>query len=270
MSRKRVLVGNLPFNSTEAEIRELFEQYGEVVRVSRGTGRARGFGFVELNTVDAESAIEGPPPAGVRLGGRSLTIWEDPPERDGGLENLQEQDPIPHPERGEMNTHMLLNAKTVDLSELSTEERAFLRELHRMAERDISYFEIARRAIGPGSPALRGRQTIDRRTAATALYLAAEDIATRAGIKQGLILAPEFEHLRDQFPNDGSHISAAQAANLIGISRAAVYKAINAGTLQTLKIGNVTVVSRKSAIEYQQRREAAAASPNSPPKTSGW
>jgi len=160
-----------------------------------------------------------------------------------------------------MKTYTLLNGKTIEVSELSPAESAFLRDLRRMVEQDISYFEIARTAIGPGSPALRGRQTIDRRTAATPLYLAAEDIATRAGIQQGLILAPEFEHLRPQFPTDGSHISAAQAADFIGISRAAVYKAINAGTLQALRIGNVTVVNKKSAVEYRQRRESAAESP---------
>lgn len=160
-----------------------------------------------------------------------------------------------------MKTYTLLNGKTLTLGDRSPAEGAFLRDLHRMVEQDISYFEIARTAIGPGSPALRGRQTIDRRTAATPLYLVAEDIATRAGIEQGLILAPEFEHLRSQFPTDGSHISAAQAANLIGISRAAVYKAINARTLQALRIGNVTVVNKKSAIEYQQRRESATEQP---------
>jgi len=154
-----------------------------------------------------------------------------------------------------MKAHTLLNGQVLDLRELASAERRLLRDLQRMAQNDISYFEIARTAIGPGSPALRGRQTIDRRTAASPLYLAAEDIATRAGINQGLILAPEFEHRRREFPTDGSHISAAQAADLIGISRAAIYKAIDAGKLEALRIGNVTVVNKKSAIEYKRRRE---------------
>ena len=151
----------------------------------------------------------------------------------------------------------LLDGSTIDLGGLSRTESAFLRDLRRMADQDISYFEIERTAVGPGSPALRGRQTIDRRTAAQPLYLAAEDIATRAGIRQGLILAPGFEHLRPQFPTDGSHISAAQAADFIGISRAAVYKAIHSGRLRALHIGNVTVVDRKSAGEYRRRRGKA-------------
>src|SRR3990167_409428 len=95
-----------------------------------------------------------------------------------------------------MKKYTLLNGATIDLSGLSPAGGAFLRDLRRMVEQDISYFEIERTAIGPGSPALRGRQTIDRRTAATPLYLAAEDIATRAGIRQGLILAAEFAHLQ--------------------------------------------------------------------------
>jgi RNA recognition motif-containing protein len=49
---KKIYVGNLPFSSTESEIRELFAQYGTVSSVSlitdRDTGRPRGFGFVEM------------------------------------------------------------------------------------------------------------------------------------------------------------------------------------------------------------------------------
>lgn len=155
-----------------------------------------------------------------------------------------------------MKTYTLLNGRTLDLRGLSPSDRAFLRDLRRMIGEDINYFEIERAAIGPGSPALRGRQTIGRRTAATPLYLAAEDIATRAGIEQGLILAPEHEHLRGDFPTDGSHISATQAADLIGISRVAVHKAVRAGTLAALRIGNVVIVNRESAVEYRRRRES--------------
>ncbi len=157
-----------------------------------------------------------------------------------------------------MNTHKLLSGERVDLSELEPSGKSFLRDLRRMADQDVSYFEINRTAIGPGSPALGGRNRIDRRITTSPLYLAACDIATRAGIKQGLILAPEHEDKRDQFPQDGSFISAAQAAVFIGISRAAVYKAIDKGNLDILRIGNVTVVNKKSALSYRRRREREA------------
>ena len=54
---KNIFVGNLSFGATEDDIRSLFEAYGTVDRVSvatdRETGRARGFGFVEMSN-DAE------------------------------------------------------------------------------------------------------------------------------------------------------------------------------------------------------------------------
>ncbi len=59
---KQIYVGNLPYRSSEEEVKELFAQYGEVSSVKlitdRETGRARGFGFVEMEDSDAEAAIE--------------------------------------------------------------------------------------------------------------------------------------------------------------------------------------------------------------------
>ena len=49
---KNIFVGNLAFNTTEDELRSMFESYGRVDRVSlmtdRDTGRSRGFAFVEM------------------------------------------------------------------------------------------------------------------------------------------------------------------------------------------------------------------------------
>ena len=55
-------VGNLSFNTSEDDLRKLFEQHGTVERVSittdRATGRSRGFGFVEMaNENEANAAI---------------------------------------------------------------------------------------------------------------------------------------------------------------------------------------------------------------------
>ncbi|MHC4910649.1 MAG: RNA recognition motif domain-containing protein, partial [Planctomycetota bacterium] len=53
----RIYVGNLSFSATEDELQDLFGQYGEVTDVAlitdRETGRARGFGFVEMKDDDA-------------------------------------------------------------------------------------------------------------------------------------------------------------------------------------------------------------------------
>jgi cold-inducible RNA-binding protein len=82
---KNLYVGNLPHSTTEAELRTVFQVYGEVEKVSivtdRETGRARGFGFVEMaNTEEAEKAIAAL--NGSELGGRTLTINEAKPKTD--------------------------------------------------------------------------------------------------------------------------------------------------------------------------------------------
>jgi RNA recognition motif-containing protein len=71
-------VGNLPFTSTEGEIREAFEQYGTVHSVrlitDRETGRARGFGFVEMDDEEADAAMAAL--NGKDFGGRTLRVNE--------------------------------------------------------------------------------------------------------------------------------------------------------------------------------------------------
>lgn len=82
-----IFVGNLSFDSTEHAIRSMFEQYGSVERVSlvtdRDTGRARGFGFVEMSvSSEAERAIAGL--NGQELDGRALNVNEARPREDRG------------------------------------------------------------------------------------------------------------------------------------------------------------------------------------------
>lgn len=59
---KTIYVGNLPFTSTEDDIRDLFAQHGTVYSVKliadRDTGRPRGFGFVDREPHQASMAIE--------------------------------------------------------------------------------------------------------------------------------------------------------------------------------------------------------------------
>jgi cold-inducible RNA-binding protein len=82
---KNLYVGNLPHSTTEAELRTVFEAHGAVEKVSivtdRETGRARGFGFVEMtNASEADKAIAAL--NGTELGGRALTINEAKPKTD--------------------------------------------------------------------------------------------------------------------------------------------------------------------------------------------
>ncbi|ADB95748.1 RNA recognition motif domain-containing protein [Candidatus Atelocyanobacterium thalassae] len=55
-----IYVGNLSFEATEADVTNVFKEYGEVKKVylpsDRETGKMRGFGFVEMETENQESA----------------------------------------------------------------------------------------------------------------------------------------------------------------------------------------------------------------------
>lgn len=87
-----IYAGNLSYNVTDDDLREMFEAYGEVSRASvisdRESGRSKGFGFVEMaSDAEAQSAIEGM--NGQSLGGRSLVVnearpMEARPPRSGG------------------------------------------------------------------------------------------------------------------------------------------------------------------------------------------
>ena len=86
---KNIFVGNLSFNTSEDELRQLFATYGAVDRVSimkdRDTGQPRGFAFVEMaSAADGEKAIA--ELNGSLLGDRALNVNEarPRPERAGG------------------------------------------------------------------------------------------------------------------------------------------------------------------------------------------
>ncbi len=77
-----IYVGNLSFDSTEEDVRGLFEAHGEVLKVNlitdRDTGRPRGFGFVEMADANAgRTAID--QVNGQEIAGRTLTVNEAKP-----------------------------------------------------------------------------------------------------------------------------------------------------------------------------------------------
>ena len=78
---KSIYVGNLPWSATEEQVRNLFSQYGTVNSVNlvsdRETGRARGFGFVEMAEADAPNAIQALD--GSSMDGRTLKVNEAQP-----------------------------------------------------------------------------------------------------------------------------------------------------------------------------------------------
>ncbi|MDH3684887.1 MAG: RNA-binding protein [Myxococcales bacterium] len=84
---KKLYVGNLPFTSTEEDLKEVFGRHGSVDSVAvitdRETGRPRGFAFVEMSEESAASdairALDG-----TDLGGRNIKVNEAQDKQRGG------------------------------------------------------------------------------------------------------------------------------------------------------------------------------------------
>lgn len=79
-----IYVGNLPYSVTDAELRAMFEPYGNIqsakVIMDRDTGRSRGIGFVEMDDSSAQQAISAL--NGRDVGGRALRVNEARPREE--------------------------------------------------------------------------------------------------------------------------------------------------------------------------------------------
>src|SRR5207237_5905838 len=84
---KKLYVGNLSYDTTDATLEQMFAAHGTVqsaqVIMDRDTGRSKGFGFVEMGSdQEAQAAIQAL--NGQEVGGRSLTVNEARPKEGGG------------------------------------------------------------------------------------------------------------------------------------------------------------------------------------------
>ena len=82
-----IYVGNLLFDVTEGELKELFAPFGQVTEVrlimDKFSGKTKGFGFIEMpSKEEAEKAIEGL--NGKDIKGRAMTVNEAKPKTDRG------------------------------------------------------------------------------------------------------------------------------------------------------------------------------------------
>lgn len=78
---KKLYVGNLPYETTEDQLKELFSQAGTVESVTiitdKYSGRSKGFGFVEMASEEAQKAIE--TLNGQEVDGRNINVNEARP-----------------------------------------------------------------------------------------------------------------------------------------------------------------------------------------------
>jgi cold-inducible RNA-binding protein len=81
---KKVYVGNLSFDATEQQVRDLFNEFGSIESIAmindRDTGRFRGFAFVEMENSAADAAIKAL--NGKELDGRELNVNEARPREE--------------------------------------------------------------------------------------------------------------------------------------------------------------------------------------------
>lgn len=93
MQQNKLYVGNFPYSVDEAQLRQMFSEYGEISELAlimdRDTGRPKGFGFITFATQSAaEKALE---LNGRDVGGRALkvNIATDKPRGAGGFKGGQ-------------------------------------------------------------------------------------------------------------------------------------------------------------------------------------
>ena len=95
----RLYVGGLPYQTTEHDLIDLFEQAGHVTEASiitdRDTGRSKGFGFVEMsNDQEAQAAIQRL--NGTLLGNRTIVVNEARERQSTGSRGFQERERRPN------------------------------------------------------------------------------------------------------------------------------------------------------------------------------
>src|SRR3989442_2054426 len=95
----RLYVGGLPYQTTEQDLIDLFEQAGQVTEASvitdRNTGRSKGFGFVEMSDEQAaRSAIERL--NGTNMGDRTITVNEARERQSTGSRGFQGREQRPN------------------------------------------------------------------------------------------------------------------------------------------------------------------------------
>ena len=83
----KLYVGNLSYDTTEENLRDLFTPFGEPdsarVITDRDSGRSKGFGFVEFSD-DSQARAAMSALNGKEVGGRALTVNEARPREGGG------------------------------------------------------------------------------------------------------------------------------------------------------------------------------------------
>jgi excisionase family DNA binding protein len=153
------------------------------------------------------------------------------------------------------HAYELLNGERISLGWLSEKDMVFLEGLKAAYEQGDDYFEMLRAIRGKNAYTFKGESRLTSKVAQSVLFRVASDIVERAGIKQGASLHPDQGI---ESPDAKPLCSMSEAAEIIGVSRAAVHQALTKGKLRGWMVGTIWVLARADVLAYRRNRETSS------------
>jgi len=157
-----------------------------------------------------------------------------------------------------MKEYELLSGEKLSLEDLTTEEKQaigkFIKRIQRDPDGDSEgeYFRLYGLTYGSGAILDKYKRFTPRRMNETC-YQVLRDIATRAGIRQGLVMAPEHKEKERQFQSKWGVVAFASAASTLKITYKQLSELLEKGEIEGEKLGNCWIICYASFEDYQKR-----------------
>jgi excisionase family DNA binding protein len=116
------------------------------------------------------------------------------------------------------------------------------------AVQGTDYFELLRLVRGLGAYPLKGSYCITKEIVASVLFRTAEDTVSRAGIRQSVLIPPQ--PMVDKFEN---LLTVATVAQILDVTRAAVYTMLRDGRIKGTKYGNISLIKREDLEQFRAK-----------------
>lgn len=144
------------------------------------------------------------------------------------------------------NKYKLIVGADLSLAELSNEDIKYLGFLAMKGIQGMDYFELLRLVRGLGAYPLKGSHFITADIATSVLFRTAEDIVARAGIRQGVLIPPQ-----QMVDKSNSLLTVATVAQILGVTRVAVYQMLQSDRLKSTKYGRTPLIKREDLEQFR-------------------
>lgn len=125
-------------------------------------------------------------------------------------------------------TYTSVDGRVLDLSQLGAPERGYLEMAAQQYEADVPWAEFCQLTYSAANPVIvQGRATA--KTVESPLFLGLLDMEWRLGVRQGFLTSTAPTVADDPFADEW--LLVGEAASILGVTRAAVYQAVERGTL---------------------------------------